>query len=68
MNQNALLLAVLLLGPVQWDWAGVWIRAGWKIWLVVEERWRIEWCVEERRGQNYSYAIGHSDILNVKAR
>ena len=23
MNQNALFLAVLLLGTVQWDWAGV---------------------------------------------
>ena len=30
INQNALLLAILLLGIVQWDWVGFWICVGWK--------------------------------------
>ena len=30
MNQNALLLAIFLLGTVQWDKARFWICAKWK--------------------------------------
>ena len=51
INQNALLLAVVLLGTVHWDWAGVWTCTGWKIWLVAKESWMIEWYVVKRRGQ-----------------
>ena len=51
INWNVLLLATHLLGTVQWDWAGVWICAGWRKWLVEKESWMIGWSVVKCRGQ-----------------
>ena len=56
INQNALLLAVLLLGTVQYDWAGVWMCAGWKSWLVAEQSWMIEWYIVKHHGQKLQLA------------
>ena len=45
MTAIVLQCKILLLGTVQWNWAGVWMHAGWKAWLVAKESWMIEWLL-----------------------
>ena len=63
INENTLLLAILLLGTVQWDWVGFWICAGWKeilgggveaddqtvlSWSTVMQYYNVQWTSDVR--------------------
>ena len=67
INWNMLLLAIHLLGTVQWDRAGVWICAGWRRWLVEKESCFIKWYVVKCRKQKLqlgNWSWRHSECEN----